>query len=180
MSNVEVVPLHWSDEPIGEVEFPGKTLVLHHGIGSGLSRARADPDFVWAIADRGPNLKLKTAVDDYGWQAPEASRGQDGGKMMPRLDLGPYLARLRIDEEEVVLTGTVRLADGRGTQIPGCPLPDGDICSASRPTTLTAGRSLPPYGHAPGGPGLADGLLGRENMALRCSGRIDDGLRGVP
>ena len=57
MSSVRVVALRWSDQPIGEVDFPGKTLVLHHGIGSGLSRDRADPRFVWAIADRGPNIK---------------------------------------------------------------------------------------------------------------------------
>ena len=97
MDSVEVVPLRWRDDPIGEVDFPARKLVIRHGIGSGLSRDPAEDTIVWAIADRGPNLKLKTAVDDYGWQAPEASRGQNGTKMMPRLDLGPYLARLRID-----------------------------------------------------------------------------------
>lgn len=125
MSDVEVVPLRWSDEPIGEVEFPGKTLVLHHGIGSGLSRDRGDPDFVWAIADRGPNLKRKTAVDDYGWVAPEACKDQPDAKVMPRLEMGPYLAKLRIADDAVALVEIVRLADGEGRPVPGCPIPDG-------------------------------------------------------
>ena len=129
MSSVKVVSLRWSDDPIGEVEFPGKKLVLHHGIGSGLSRDRSarddDPLYVWAIADRGPNLKRKVAVDDYGWVAPAACRDQPDAKVMPRLEMGPYLAKLRIDDDEVALVEIVRLADGEGRPVPGCPIPDG-------------------------------------------------------
>jgi hypothetical protein len=123
MDAISVVPLHWSDDPIGEVEFPGKTLVIRHGIGSGLSRDRADPHCVWAIADRGPNLKRKTAVDHYGWVAP-AQCGDDA-KVMPSLETGPYLAKLRIEDDEVVLVEIVRLTGPDGRPIPGSPTPDG-------------------------------------------------------
>ena len=125
MNSVRVVSLRWADDPIGEVEFPGKTLVLHHGIGSGLSRDRCAPNFAWAIADRGPNLKRKVAVDDYGWVAPAACDDQPDAKVMPRLEMGPYLAKLRIDEDQVALAEIVRLADGEGRAVPGCPIPDG-------------------------------------------------------
>ncbi len=125
MSPVKVEPLHWADDPIGEVHFPGKTLVLHHGIGSGLSRDRTDPAFVWAIADRGPNIKHKTAVEDYGWVAPPECKEQPDAKVMPRLEMGPYLAKLRIDNDEVELVEIVRLTDGEGRPVPGCPIPDG-------------------------------------------------------
>ena len=126
MDLVEVLPLRWRDDPIGEVDFPGRKLVIRHGIGSGLTRDPAGDGIVWAIADRGPNLELKIAIDDYGWQAPEGCRGEANAKLMPRLELGPYLARLRIDRERVELDGIVPLTDARGRQIPGCPLPEGD------------------------------------------------------
>lgn len=125
MKNVEVVPLRWSDDPIGEVEFPGKTLVIRHGIGSGLSRDRADPQFIWALADRGPNLKRKTAVEEYGWVAPAGYADQPDAKVMPRLEMGPYLAKLRIDDDEVGLVEIIRLSDPDSRPVPGCPIPDG-------------------------------------------------------
>jgi hypothetical protein len=125
MSDVKVVPLQWSDDPIGEVEFPGKTLVLHHGIGSGLSRDRRDRQFVWAVADRGPNLKRKTAIEDYGWVAPAECDDQPDAKVMPRIEMGPYLAKLRIDGGEVALVEIIRLTDGGGRPVTGCPIPDG-------------------------------------------------------
>jgi len=125
MSSVQVVPLQWSDDPIGQVDFPGKTLVLHHGIGSGLSRDRREPGVVWAIADRGPNLKREVAVDDYGWKAPDACKDQPDAKVMPRLDMGPYLAKLRVADDAIALEEIVRLTSGDGRPIPGCPVPDG-------------------------------------------------------
>ncbi|MBA3510491.1 esterase-like activity of phytase family protein [Sphingomonas sp.] len=143
MDLVEVVPLRWRDDPIAEVDFPGSKLVIRHGIGSGLSRDRSGGEFVWAIADRGPNLELRTAIDDYGWQAPESCRGEADAKLMPRLELGPYLARLRIHGEQVELDGIVRLTDARGTQIPGCPVPDGDHFQCE-PAFDFDGRPIPP------------------------------------
>jgi hypothetical protein len=125
MNAVQVVCLCWSDEPIGEVEFPGKTLVIRHGIGSGLSRDRVDPRFIWAIADRGLNLKRKTAVEEYGWVAPAGCEDQPDAKVMPRLEMGPYLAKLRIDDDEVELVEIVRLSDPDGRPVPGSPIPDG-------------------------------------------------------
>ena len=143
MDAVEIVPLRWRDEPIGEVEFPGKKLVIRHGIGSGLARDPSEDSVVWAITDRGPNLKVKTAIDDYGWDAPQACRGQDDAKVMPNLEFGPYLAKLRIRDQEVELIDTVRLTDVRGVPIPGCPLPDGDHLQCE-PTYDFEGRPIAP------------------------------------
>src|SRR5687767_587626 len=126
MSRVEVVPLKWRDDPIGEVEFPGRKLVIRHGIGSGLARDPNEKDVVWAVAGRGTNLKVKTAIMDYGWGAPQRCRGRSDAKVMPRLDLGPYLAKLRIDRQEVELGAIVPLTDPRGKPIPGGPTPGGD------------------------------------------------------
>ena len=143
MSKVEIERLRWRDDPIGEVEFPGKKLVIRHGIGSGLARDPREESAVWATADRGPNLKVKTAIDEYGWDAPEACRGQDDAKVMPNLEFGPYLAKLRISGQEVELIDTVRLTDPGGDAIPGCPLPDGDHLQCE-PTYGFDGRPIAP------------------------------------
>ena len=143
MDEVEIVPLRWRDEPIGEVEFPRKKLVIRHGIGSGLARDPREESVVWAIADRGPNIKVKTAIDDYGWDAPEACRGRDDAKVMPALEFGPYLAKLKIRDLEVELIGTVRLQDAGGDLIPGCPLPEGDHLECE-PAYDFDGRPIPP------------------------------------
>ena len=125
MNEVTVVPLEWADEPLGTVEFPTKPLVLRHGIGSGLSADRREPGIVWALADRGPNLELHTAVDHYGWSPPASAKGNKDAKVMARLDMGPYLARLRVDESTIALEATLRLSCG-GHPVSGLPLPDGD------------------------------------------------------
>lgn len=143
MQAVQVVPLEWRDEPIAEIEFPGKTLVVRHGIGSGLARDPDEPDAVWAIADRGPNLKVETAVEHYGWQAPEESRGQDDAKVMPRLDIGPYLAKLKLGSGAVEIAEIVRLSDHAGAPIPGCPVPDGDHLQCE-PAYGFDGTPIPP------------------------------------
>jgi hypothetical protein len=40
---------------------------------------------------------------------------------MPRLEMGPYLAKLRVGDDEVELVETVRLSDPDGRPVPGCP-----------------------------------------------------------
>ena len=143
MSSVQVTPLRWRDDPIGEVDFPGRKLVIRHGIGSGLARDPGEDGIVWAIADRGPNLKLKVAIDDYGWQRPESCRGEADAKLMPRLEMGPYLARLRIQSDDVELDRIVRLSDSGGRQVPGCPVPDGDDLQCE-PAYDVDGRPIAP------------------------------------
>ena len=124
MTKVEVRRLAWDDAPLGTIPMPKRALELRSGFGSGLARRQGDPPgVVWAICDRGPNLKLKDARKLYGWEPPaEVERPKDA-KMMPRLDLGPAIAQLRVTEDSVALVREIRLADAGGRPVPGLPVP---------------------------------------------------------
>ena len=41
---------------------------------------------IWAIADRGPNLKIKPAIERYGLEHLKPLQKVDGAKIMPRPD----------------------------------------------------------------------------------------------
>ncbi|HEX8261284.1 MAG TPA: esterase-like activity of phytase family protein [Allosphingosinicella sp.] len=118
--------LDWTDEPLGEIGLPKGTMRLRSGFGSGLSTRPGDPPgIVWAIGDRGPNLKVKAAAKLYGVEGLERLRDVEGAKIMPRPDLGPALARLRIADGRVEIVGGFRIADGRGRPVSGLPIPGG-------------------------------------------------------
>jgi hypothetical protein len=60
MSN-RIKQLGYSDQELARLALPGSEMRVLRGIGSGLSKS---PDGrVWAIGDRGPNLKVKLAVE---------------------------------------------------------------------------------------------------------------------
>ena len=118
--------LVWADEALGEIELPKRTMRFRSGFGSGLSRRSCDaPGIVWAVGDRGPNIKVKTAVGLYGLDRLEALRGEDGAKIMPRLDLGPAIAELRVADGRVGIVRRLRIGDARGRPVSGLPVPGG-------------------------------------------------------
>lgn len=118
--------LGWADEPLGEIALPKRTIRFRSGFGSGLSRRAGDPPgIVWAVGDRGPNIKVKVAVKLYGLDRLDRLRREDGAKIMPRLDLGPALAELRVADGRVELVRSLRLADSQGRPVSGLPVPGG-------------------------------------------------------
>jgi Esterase-like activity of phytase len=118
--------LAWEDEPLGEIELPKRTMRFRSGFGSGLSRRASDPaGIVWAVGDRGPNIKVKDAVRLYGLDRLEALRDEDGAKIMPRPDLGPAIAQLRVAGGRVELARSFRIADAGGRPVSGLPVPGG-------------------------------------------------------
>jgi hypothetical protein len=118
--------LAWADAPLGEIALPKRTMRFRSGFGSGLSRRAGDPPgIVWAVGDRGPNIKVKTAVKLYGLDRLEKLRDETGAKIMPRLDLGPAIAELRIEDGRVELVRSFRIADAEGRPVSGLPVPGG-------------------------------------------------------
>jgi hypothetical protein len=118
--------LDWADEPLGEIRLPKRTMHLRSGFGSGLSRRPEDPPgLVWAAGDRGPNIKVETAVGLYGLDRFESLRGEEGAKIMPRPDLGPAIARLRVAGGGVELVRSFRITDSEGRPVSGLPVPGG-------------------------------------------------------
>ena len=119
-----VEELHWDEVPLGEIDFPKEHLHLSAGFGSGLAtRQGGPPNEVWAICDRGPNIKLSDARELYGWEAPAQFADRDGAKLMPRPDIGPSLALLRIEDDAVEVERIVRLKTRHG-DVSGLPIPE--------------------------------------------------------
>ncbi|HYI38794.1 MAG TPA: esterase-like activity of phytase family protein [Allosphingosinicella sp.] len=136
--------LEWADAPLGEIALPKKTMRFRSGFGSGLSRRPGDPPgTVWAVGDRGPNIKVKTAILLYGLDRLEPLRGEDGAKIMPRLDLGPAIAELNVAGDRVEIVRSLRIADSRGRPVSGLPVPGGAHMRCE-PAFDLDGNPLPP------------------------------------
>ena len=136
--------LDWTDEPLGEIDLPKRTMRFRSGFGSGLSRRAADPPgVVWAAGDRGPNIKVKDAVKLYGLDRLEPLRGEAGAKIMPRLDLGPAIAELRVAGSRIELVRSLRIADTAGRPVSGLPVPGGPH-TRHEPAFDLDGRRLSP------------------------------------
>src|SRR5688572_15865573 len=101
-SDITVTRLAWVDYLLDEVETPRGPLRITLGLGSGLARRAGDPPgVVWAIGDRGPNIKIGPAVDDHGLTHLAGLAGLEGAKIMPRPAIGPTLAQLRVEGDTV-------------------------------------------------------------------------------
>ena len=142
MTSPRIERLAWRDAELGLLDFPNGRIVLRSGFGSGLTRRAGEPDGrVWAVCDRGPNIKVKQAVDRLGLEALRPHRERDGAKLMPRLDLGPALAELQVDGGAVTLLRTLRLRTASGREISGLPLPDAPH-ALQEPVFDLSGREL--------------------------------------
>lgn len=137
--DVRITRLAFEDEPLGAIELPGAAMRLTRGLGSGLAARPGDkPGRLWAVGDRGPNLKAKTAAARYGvdLSAPSA-----GAKIMPRLDIGPALVELEVDGDAVAVRRVLPILDREGRPISGLPVPSGSHARAE-PAIDLHGQSL--------------------------------------
>jgi hypothetical protein len=131
------------DPELGTVALEKGRLELRAGFGSGLStRAGDPPGRNWAVCDRGPNLKAETLAELYGHTLPAALHLVGGAKIMPRPDLGPTLAELQVDGDEVRLIRTVRITTQLGAPLPGLPMA-GSAHARAEPAFDLEGRALP-------------------------------------
>ncbi len=114
--------MRWADEELGSIALPKAEMRIRSGYGSGLAVRPGDPaGTLWAVCDRGPNLKAAALALRYGVALPAACAAK-GAKIMPRLDLGPALAQLCVEGDEARLLRTIRLTDGDGRPVPGVPM----------------------------------------------------------
>ena len=119
--------LAWRDASLGVITLAnGKRMRLTLGLGSGLSQRPGEPGGTfWAIADRGPNLKIKPAIKRYGLEHLTPLKKVDGAKIMPRPDIGPMICQLRLDGDTVQLVRRIPLRGASGRSISGLPIPAG-------------------------------------------------------
>ena len=119
--------LAWADQDLGKIDFPAGAMTLRTSFGSGLARRPGDPPgVVWGVGDRGPNIKIGTLLDLYGVERLRPLAGRTGAKVMPRLDVGPQIAKLGIGHDQVELLETLRLRDEEDTPVSGLPIPGGE------------------------------------------------------
>jgi hypothetical protein len=114
------------------------------GLGSGLTHRRGDaPERLWAVGDRGANLKINLCTGRYGLDDLRVHAGLPGAKVIPQPELGPTIAELRRirDRIEVVRTMPLRTAGGRIYS--GLPLP-GAIEETMEPALSLTGERLAP------------------------------------
>ncbi|WP_375420610.1 esterase-like activity of phytase family protein [uncultured Sphingomonas sp.] len=148
MPHARIVELTFHDEDLAAVPLPRGTLHVTRGIGSGLSRRVGDPaDIVWAIGDRGPNLKLSLAIDRYGVDDLAVHADKAGAKVMPCPEIGPAIVELQVGDDRVTARRTLPLLDASGRALSGLP-PAGTDARAAEPALRFDGTFLPPE---PGG-----------------------------
>ena len=145
MAGFRLERLRWSDTLLGTITFPnGKVMRLRSGFGSGLSSGAGDPPgTVWAVSDRGPNVKVKDAVEKWGMEALAPHAGLASARLMPRPEIGPEIAELRVADDAVELVRTLPVATADGRPVSGLPLPAGPDL-ASEPAFGMDGAALPP------------------------------------
>jgi hypothetical protein len=159
---ITVTRLTWTDQPLDAVETPRGRLRITLGLGSGLARRVGDPPgVVWAIGDRGPNLKIGPAVDEHGLTHLSGLAGLEGAKIMPRPAIGPMLAQLRVEGDGVTCLQVLPLRDATGAAFDGLPGPGGDMAALEPAFDLSGallGGSLA-GGDTEGVVALADGTF---------------------
>lgn len=139
--------LHWEDPLIEALALPRGTMNLRYGFGSGLATRPGDPPgHVWAIGDRGPNIKVRDAIARYGVAQLDALVDVPGAKIMPRPDVGPTLAELRIAGDTVTLVRMLPLSNGDGSAVSGLANPGSDSL-LSEPVFDMSGEPIPPDAH---------------------------------
>ena len=135
--------LIWTDPELGGIDLPKARLRLRAGFGSGLATRPGDPPGrLWAVCDRGPNLKPRTLEQLYGHRMPPDVGERSGAKIMPRPDLGPALAELHVQGDQVSLVRTIRIRQADGAPLSGLPMA-GSVHAEAEPAFDLAGRALP-------------------------------------
>ncbi len=159
MPDPTITRLRFEDEQLAEIQCPKRMMRISRGLGSGLTRS---PDGrIFAIGDRGPNLKVKLAVGTYGLEGVKEHGAKGSAKVMPALDIGPALAELRLDGDRVKIVRTAPLHGDDGKPLTGLPTPGSDN-SRMEPAVNMDGT---PHGPDPGG-------VDSEGIAVAADGTI--------
>lgn len=121
---VHVEKLDWRDVQLDTINFPKAELKLTLGIGSGLCARNGR---LFAVTDRGPNLFVSQAVDDYGLMHLACLRPIRDAKIMPMPDTGPEIAELKVEGGALKLLDRTILRTRSGRRLSGRVLAGGEM-----------------------------------------------------
>lgn len=121
MQDVTITRLKFADELLRDIACPKAVLRLTRGLGSGLSRSTDGR--LWAIGDRGPNLSVAVGVDRYGLLVQATADHDAKAKIMPAPEIGPAMAELAVEGDEVRVLRVTALAGEDGKPLSGLPTP---------------------------------------------------------
>ena len=141
MTGANITRLDFSDELLCDIPCPRRHLRLRRGIGSGLTSAAGGRLF--AVGDRGPNLKVDLAVETYGLTAVQEHGATGSAKVMPAIEIGPAFVELRLEDDRVELVRTVPLKGNDERPITGLPTP-GSANSRMEPAIAIDGTPIAP------------------------------------
>lgn len=103
------------DLPLPPVNHRGKILNLSAAPGSGAFHPKNDPDVVYLITDRGPNLNEKQAKEILGVDI----RG--GSYLFPTPSYSPTIYKLKLEKNSYKVLETIEIQDEQGQKITGLP-----------------------------------------------------------
>lgn len=133
----------YEDELLATLDLPSGEMKILRGVGSGLARRINDPvGTLWAVGDRGPNIKVKVAIDTLGLGHLAEYANLDGAKVMPCPDIGPAISQLHLEGDKVVLVRSFPLRDMSGKPLSGLPTP-GSAAALAEPAFTVDGSSIP-------------------------------------
>lgn len=134
----------WEDAVVATVRAGAAEIPIVASFGSGLTRRQGDPaGIIWAVSDRGPNIKPKTLVDRYDMQSMRALGSKSGAKIMLRPDIGPRIAKLRVHHDRIELVKQLNICSSLGRAISGLPPPSSEH-ALSEPAFDLRGSQLTP------------------------------------
>jgi hypothetical protein len=131
--------LSFEDQRLGKICFPKRPLHIRRGLGSGL--ALGADGRLFAVGDRGPNLKVKLAAERYGLDHLRDVAGGEKAKVMPALEVGPAIVELSLEGDRVSIVAVLPLRDGSGAAVSGLPTPGSANC-VLEPALAPDGRRL--------------------------------------
>jgi len=124
MSATKITRLDYSDQELATLDLPSARMRIVRGLGSGLTKG---PDGqIYAIGDRGPNLKIELAVERYGLAHLKQAEQPEGAKVMPCLEIGPAICALRVVDDRVDLVQAIPLRTPADSPMSGLPTPGSD------------------------------------------------------
>ncbi len=110
--------------PLATATFPsGKTMPLTVGLGSGAYAMPGQPDRIWTITDRGPNIDCALAEKYTGSDTKAMCGGDKSAKIFPVPDFTPTIYEIVIAGNTARIAKTIKLRKSDGTPITGISNP---------------------------------------------------------